>query len=50
MIKPQLLTGLIGLTLICLVAMYLGQTEVATACPAGIVALGLKLLEVKKEE
>jgi len=45
MIKPQLLTGLIGLVLICVVAMYLGFTDVAIACPAGIVALGLKLLE-----
>lgn len=45
MIKPQLLTGITGLILICCVAMLLGYQEVAMACPVGIVALGLKLLE-----
>ena len=45
MIKPQLLMGLASLLIIAVVAMFLGYQEVATACPAGIVALGLKLLE-----
>ena len=43
--KPQILTGLVSLLIICVGAMWMGYSEVATACPAGIVALGLKLLE-----
>jgi len=44
-LRPQILTGMILLGATSIVAMVLGYSEVAAACPAGIVALGMKLLE-----
>lgn len=43
--KPQILTGMVLLGAICIVAMLMSYPEVAAACPAGLVALGMKLLE-----
>lgn len=45
MLKPQLMTGLGGLILLGGVSLFLGYIEVASASVAGIIALGLKLLE-----
>ena len=44
-IRPQILAGMILLGATGIVAMCLGYPEVAAACPAGLVALGMKLLE-----
>ena len=45
--KPQVFTAIISLTIICITAMFLGQTEVAVGAGAGILAVGLKVLEIK---
>lgn len=45
--KPQVFTAIVSLTVICMAAMFLGQTEVAVGAGAGILALGLKVLELK---
>ena len=43
--KPQILTAIMALFILAGIAMYLDYPEVAAACPAGIVALGMRLLE-----
>lgn len=45
--KPQVFTAIIVLGVICMTAMFLGETEVAVGAGAGILALGLKILEHK---
>lgn len=45
--KPQVFTAILALTVICMTAMFLGETEVAVGAGAGILALGLKILEIK---
>ena len=42
--KPQVLTSIVALAIIGVLAMLFEYPEVAAACPAGIVALGMKLL------
>lgn len=49
-IRPQILAAIVLLGAIGIVAMCLGFTEVATACPAGIVALGMNLIDEKNEK
>lgn len=43
--RPQILVGMILLGAMGIIAMFLGYPEVAAASPAGLVALGMKLLE-----
>lgn len=43
--RPQILVGMTLLGAVGIIAMYLGYPEIAAACPAGLVALGMKLLE-----
>ena len=43
--KPQVFTAILCLTGICALAMYLNFSEVAVGAGAGILALGLKILE-----
>lgn len=43
--KPQILTAILVLGAIGALAMFCDFPEVAAATPAGIVALGMKLLE-----
>jgi len=45
MTKPQVFTAILCLTGICIIAMWLNYGEVAVGAGAGILALGLKLLE-----
>ena len=45
MTKPQVFTALLSLGVICIVAMLLNFSEVAVGAGAGILALGLKVLE-----
>lgn len=44
-VRPQILTGMVLLGVTGIIAMFLSYPEVAAACPAGLVALGMKLLE-----
>ena len=48
-LRPQILTSIVALGALGIVSMFLGYPEVATACPAGIVALGMKLLESEEK-
>jgi len=43
--RPQILTGMLSLLILGILAMFWGYSEVAAACSAGIVALGMKLLD-----
>lgn len=43
--KPQVFTAILCLLTICIVAMLLNFSEVAAGAGAGILALGLKVLE-----
>ena len=43
--KPQVFTAILCLTVICFLAMWLSYSEVAVGAGAGILALGLKVLE-----
>lgn len=45
--KPQVFTAIICLTMVCMTAMFLGIIEVAVGAGAGILAVGLKILESK---
>jgi len=49
-IRPQILAAIIILGATGIVAMCLGYSEVATACPAGIVALGMNLIDEKGDD
>ncbi len=44
-VRPQILAGIVLLGLLGGIAMYLDYAEVATASVAGIVALGMQLVE-----
>lgn len=43
--RPQILAAMTLLGVTGILAMIMGYPEVAAACPAGLVALGMKLLE-----
>ena len=48
-LRPQILAAILVLGIMGVVAMLMGYPEVATATPAGIVALGMKLLESEEK-
>ncbi len=45
--RPQVFTAIICVTIVALIAMWLGYSEVASGAGVGIVAIGLKILESK---
>ena len=48
-LRPQILAGILSLGALGIISMFMGYPEVATACPAGIVALGMKLLDTEEK-
>ena len=48
-LRPQILIAILALGAMGIVAMLMGYPEVATATPAGIVALGMKLLDTEEK-
>ena len=45
--KPQVFTAILCLTAVCILAMWWNFSEVAVGAGAGILAVGLKILESK---
>ena len=48
-LRPEILAAILVLVIMGIVAMLMGYPEVATATPAGIVALGMKLMESEEK-
>ena len=45
-VRPQIFLAIIVLGLLSGVGLYYGMNEIATGCTGGIIALGMKVLEV----